>query len=179
MPTDRKIKAVQDIKDWLEGATIVISTDYSGMPVSEVTNLRRSLRENDIRYKVIKNTLAYLAADAAGKSELKEIIQGPSALALGYGEPTDPARIISGFIRENRSELKITGGALDGKVLSSEEVQHLATLPSKDEMVARLLGQMNAPLSSLVYVLNAPVAGLARVLQGHIDAVNSPAEAEA
>ena len=176
MPTERKVQAVQDIQSWLEDATIVISTDYTGMPVSDAAVLRRSLRENDVRYKVVKNTLAYLAADAAGKPEIKEIIQGPSAVAFGYGEPTDPARLISTFIRESRSSLTITGAAMDGKTLTPEEVERLASLPGKNEMIARLLGQMNAPLSSLVYVLSAPLTGLARVLQAHIDASTAPAE---
>lgn len=169
MPTDRKVKAVQDIQGWLDGATIIISTDYSGLPVSDITNLRRALREKDVRYKVIKNTLAYLAADGAGKPEIKEIIQGPSAIAFGYGEPSDPAKAIADFVRESRKDLQIRGGVMDGRVLTSSEVEHLATLPSKDVLLAQLLGQMQAPVSGLVNVLSGPIGGLARVLQAHID----------
>ena len=169
MPTEKKEQAVRDIQGWLDGATIVISTNYTGMSVSDMTALRRVLREKDVRYKVVKNTLAYLAADGAGKPEVKEIIQGPSAIAFGYGEPTEPAKAISDFIRENRSELAILGAVMDGDVYDSAQVQQLANLPGRDALLAQLLGQMQAPVSGLVNVLSGPISGLARVLQGHID----------
>lgn len=155
--------------EWLDGATIVISTSYSGLPVTDMTALRRALRESDVRYKVVKNTLAYIAADNADRPELKEIIQGPSAIALGYGEPTDPAKVLSTFIRETRSPLEIRGAVLDGRVLDATQVEQLASLPSKDELVAQMLARMQSPIAGLVNVLNGPIAGLARVLQGHID----------
>lgn len=169
MPTERKVQAVQDMVGWLDGATIVISTSYAGLPVTDMTALRRALREKEVLYKVVKNTLAYIAAENAGKPEIKEIIQGPSAIAFGYGEPTDPAKALSDFIRETRSPLEIRGAVLDGRVLDSEQVQQLANLPGKDELVALMLSRMQSPISGLVNVLNGPIAGLARVLQGHID----------
>lgn len=161
----------------LQDATIVISTDYAGLPVTDMTALRSALREKEVRYKVVKNNLAYIAAENAGKPELKEIIQGPSAIALGYGEPTDPAKALSQFIRETRSPLEIRGAVLDGRVLNSDQVQQLANLPSKDELVAQMLSRMQSPIAGLVNVLNGPLAGLARVLQGHIDNLQQqPAE---
>ena len=169
MPTERKVQAVQDMVDWLDGATIVIATSYTGLPVTDMTALRRALREKEVRYKVVKNTLAYIAAENAGKPELKEIIQGPIAIAFGYGEPTDPAKALDDFIRETRSPLEIRGAVLDGRVLDSDQVQQLASLPSKDELVSQMLARMQSPISGLVNVLNGPIAGLARVLQGHID----------
>lgn len=169
MPTEKKEAAVEDFKQWLEGATIVISTDYSGLPVGEMTQLRRALRAKEVRYKVVKNTLAYLAADASGQTAIKEIIQGPSAVAFGYGEPTEPAKALSDFIRENRSELTIRGAVMDGRVLSPVEVEQLAHLPSKDQLIAQLLGQLQGPIAGLVHVINGPISGLARVLQGHVD----------
>ena len=177
MPTDRKVKAVQDIQGWLNGATIVISTNYSGMPVTDITALRRALREKDVSYKVVKNSLAYLAADGSGLPELKEIIQGPSAIAFGYGEPTDPAKALSDFIRQTRAPLEIRGAVLEGRVLDAAQVEQLASLPSKDDLVALLLARMQSPVSGLVNVLNGPISGLARVLQGHIDNLqDQPAE---
>lgn len=177
MPTDRKVQAVRDITEWLDGATIVISTSYTGLPVADLTSLRRTLREKEIRYKVVKNTLAYIAAENAGRPELKEIIQGPSAIAFGYGEPTDPAKALSEFIRETRSPLKIHGAVLDGRVLDGGQVEQLASLPSKDELVAQMLSRMQSPIAGLVNVLNGPISGLARVLQGRIDQIQEePAE---
>ena len=177
MPTDRKVQAVQDMTEWLDGATIVISTGYAGLPVADMTSLRRALREKEVRYKVVKNTLAYIAAENAGRPELKEIIQGPSAIAFGYGEPTDPAKALSEFIRETRSPLQIHGAVLDGRVLDGAQVEQLANLPSKDELVAQMLSRMQSPISGLINVLNGPISGLARVLQGRIDQMQEqPAE---
>ena len=169
MPTEKKEAAVADFKQWLDGATIVISTNYAGLPVDEMTKLRRALRAKDVRYKVVKNTLAYLAADEAGQAAVKEIVKGPSAVAFGYGEPTEPAKALSDFIRENRSELTITGAVMDGQVLSSAQVEQLARLPSKEQLIAQLLGQLNGPITGLANVLNGPISGLARVLQGDAD----------
>ena len=177
MPTERKVQAVQDMTDWLDGSTIVISTSYTGLPVTEMTALRSVLRDKDVRYKVVKNTLAYIAAENTGRPELKEIIQGPSAIAFGYGEPTDPAKALSDFIRTTRSPLEIRGAVLDGRVLDAAQVEQLASLPGKDELVSQLLSRMQSPISGLVNVLNGPIAGLARVLQGHIDSMQEqPAE---
>ncbi len=177
MPTERKMQAVQDMTEWLDGATIVISTNYAGLPVTEMTELRRSLRDKEVRYKVVKNNLAYIAAENAGRPELKEIIQGPSAIAFGYGEPTDPAKALADFIRETRSPLEIRGAVLDGRVLDGEQVQQLASLPSKDELIALMLSRMQSPIAGLVNVLNGPIAGLARVLQGRVDQIQEqPAE---
>lgn len=177
MPTDRKVNAVQDMTEWLDGTTILISTSYAGLPVTDMTALRRALRENDVQYKVVKNTLAYIAADNAGKPELKEIIQGPTAIAFGYGEPTDPAKALSNFIRETRIPLEIRGAVLDGRVLDSAQVEQLASLPGKDELIAQMLSRMQSPIAGLVNVLNGPIAGLARVLQGRVDQIQEqPAE---
>lgn len=168
MPTEKKVKAVEDFRQWLEGATIVISTNYSGMAVDDMTKLRRALRAKDVRYKVVKNTLAYLAADQSGQAAIKEIVLGPSAVAFGYGEPTEPAKALSDFIRENRSVLSITGAVMDGRVLTPAQVEQLASLPTKDQLISLLLGQLQGPVARLANVLNGPISGLARVLQGHV-----------
>lgn len=169
MPTTDKAQAVEAMKDWMEKCTVAIATNYDGLPVSEMTELRRALRESGVQYKIVKNTLAYRAADEAGKPGIKEIVKGPTGIAFTYGEQVDPAKAISEFIRSNRSSLKIIGGFLDDRVLSAADVENLASLPSKDELIAKLLGQMQAPTAGLVRVLNGPIAGLARVLQAHAD----------
>jgi large subunit ribosomal protein L10 len=122
-----------------------------------------------VEYKVVKNTLAYRAADEAGVPAFKQIVIGPTGVAFGYGEPTEPAKAISTYIRTSRSTMKIIGGMLDGRALSAEDVENLANLPPKDVLIARLLGQLQAPITGLVRVLNGPPSGLARVLQAIID----------
>jgi large subunit ribosomal protein L10 len=169
VPTQAKVEAVDLLADKFERSTILITTDYSGLPVGEMTMLRRALREAGVEYRIIKNTLAYLAADKVGRPAIKDVIEGPTGVAFGYGEPTEPAKALSGFIRSSRSSLKIRGGELDGRVLSTEDVGRLATMPNREELIAILLMRMNGPIGGLVNVLNGPIAGLARVLQGHVD----------
>ena len=129
MPTKAKEEAVELLKDKFERSSIVITTNYSGLPVSEMTELRRALREANVEYRIIKNTLAYIAADQAGKPAIKDVINGPTGVAFGYEDPLEPARALSGFIRTNRSSLAIMGGEMDGKPLTSDQVNQLATMP--------------------------------------------------
>ena len=153
----------------MEGFTIAISADFSSLGVGDMTALRRTLREKGVQFRVIKNSLALLAADAAGRPAMKEIIEGPTGIAFGYDDPTGPAKALSEFIRDARSPLRIKGGVMGEQVLTAEEVGRLASLPSREELVARLLGQLQSPVSGLVYVLNAPISGLARVLQRRVE----------
>ena len=169
MPTQAKTDQVDLLADKFERSTIVISTDYTGLPVSQMTDLRKALRDAGVEYRIIKNSLAHLAADKVGKAAIKDVVEGPTGVALGYGDPTEPARALAGFIRSARSSLAIRGGELDGQVLSSDDVGRLASMPPRDELVATLLMRMNGPIGGLVNVLNGPIAGLARVLQGQVD----------
>ena len=173
MPTERKTRAVEELSGQFGESTIAISTDYTGMSVSAMTELRRVLRERGVLFRVVKNTIAHLAADAADRPAMKGIIEGPTGIAFGTGEPTEPAKALAEFIRATRSPLKIRGGVLADRALSAAEVNHLATLPSKDELVSRLLGQLNGPMARLVNVLDAPVSGLARVLQRRVEALQA------
>ena len=178
MPTEKKIENVERIKGWFDEATIIIATDPTGMGVSAMTDLRRALRESDVEFRVIKNRLAYLAADAAGKPWLKEIIEGPTGLVFGYDQVTEPAKALSGYIRSNRSPLTIKKAAFEERVLTSDQVESLASLPSKDVLIARLMGQLQAPISGLAQVLNGPVGGLARALQGVVESRSEAQESE-
>lgn len=176
MPTERKIQAVSEMQEWMKDCAIIVSTNYLGLPVDQMTSLRKALRQKDVRYRIVKNTLALLAADAAGRPQIKEIIQGPTGFAFNYGDPTETAKALADFIRESRADLVINGAVMGERALTAADVQQLATLPPRDVLIARLLGQMQAPISGLVHVLNGPIAGLARVLQAHIDDVGLPTE---
>ena len=173
MPTEKKVKRVDQVRQWLEGCTIAISTDYTGLPANGMMELRRALRERGVEFHVVKNSLTYLAADAAGMPWLKDIVQGSTGLAFGYGDPTEPARALSDFIRSTRSALTIRGAVLGERHLSADEVESLAALPPKEVLIARLAGQLNAPISRLAHVLGSPAAGLATVLQRQIEAMGA------
>jgi large subunit ribosomal protein L10 len=168
MRREKKGEVVRQLAEKLSRCNIAITTDYRGLSVAEMTELRRRLRQGEIEYRVIKNTLTRFAAEQAGKEGLTSIIEGPTAIAFGYGDIAAPAKALIDYIRSSKSELKIRGGLLDRRVLSAAEVTALATLPPKEELIAKLLGGMQGPLFALVGVLNATLAGFLGVLNARV-----------
>jgi len=154
-------QAVSKLAEKLERSSIVITTSYRGITVAEMTELRRRLRQQEIEYRVIKNTLAAFAAEQAGKEGL---IEGPTALAFGYGDMVVPARALTDYIRSTKSQLRINGGLVEQRVLSADEVAYLATLPPKEVLIARLLMGMQGSILALVNVLNANLTGFINLL---------------
>ena len=164
MRLEEKKQSVDELAEKVERASVIISTDYGGLTVAEMTDLRRKLRAQQIEFRVIKNTLARFAATKAGKEDLDKIIVGPTAVALGYDDIAAPAKVLMEYIRSTKSQLKISGGLIENRVLSSADVAVLATMPPKEVLVAKLLGSLKGPLYGLVNVLNANIAGLTYVL---------------
>ena len=179
MPTPKKESQVEDIKSRLSRSSIAIATGYQGMSASNMTDLRARLREQGIEYRVIKNTLALRAASELGNEGVDRVLLGPTAIAFGYGEATDAAKGLNTYIITSRLPLVIHGAVMDGQVLSGDQVVSLATLPPRDELLARLLGQMQAPITGLVTVLSAPLRGLVTVLQRVSEQGGDGATAEA
>ena len=166
MPTKKKMELVEQLTEKFNQCTIAVATNYSGLPVNTMTELRQKMREKGVEYRVVKNTLVYLAADAAHKPQIKEIVQGPTALAFGYQEPAAVAKALEEYIRVNRSALTIRGAVLDGRTLVSAEVVTFANLPPKTELVAQLVSQVRLPLVTLLGQLQAPMLRLVTVLNG-------------
>lgn len=164
MRLEEKKQAVSELAQKLERSNIVITTSYRGLSVTEMTELRRRLRKEQIEYRVIKNTLARFAAEQAGKEGLNSIMEGPTAIAFGYGDVVVPAKALIDYIRSASSELRISGGLIEERVLSASEVATLATLPPKEVLIAKLLSGMQGSISALVNVLNANVTGLISLL---------------
>ena len=148
------------------------------MSVGAMTDMRRALRDKDVEFRVVKNSLVYLAAEAAGKPLVRDIVEGPTGIAFGYTDPVEPAKALSDFVSSTRSPLKIRGGVMGDRALTAEEVATLASLPSKDELISILLGRLQGPISGLAYVLNAPIASLARVMQRRAEAVGQEETSE-
>jgi large subunit ribosomal protein L10 len=165
MPTAKKESQIEEIKDRLSRCTIAVATGYQGMSAANMTDLRARLREQGIEYRVIKNTLTLRAASELGKDGVGDVLRGPTALAFGYGDVVAVAKGINGYITTTRMPLVIHGAVMDGDILTAAQVINLASLPSKDELIARLLAQMQAPIVGLVNVLSAPLRGLVTVLQ--------------
>ena len=165
MPTEAKIAAVAELAERIKRATIAIATDFSGLGVNDMTELRRRLREQDVEYRVVKNRIAALAAVEAGVEPFKELLEGSTGVVFGYGDAIAAAKTLDEFIKQTRSTMTARKGVMDGQLLSAAQLTALASLPSKDELIAMLLGRMNAPITGLVFVLSGPVRGLAMVLQ--------------
>jgi large subunit ribosomal protein L10 len=168
MPTEKKKKAVESLQEVFTKANIGVLTDYRGLKTSELNELRSKLRDAKIDYKVIKNSLAEIAAKKAGLDHLAGVFKDPLAVALGYGEPSETMKIIADYLRVSKIELKIKTGFLPDRILTAGELDTLAKLPSREVLLARVIGGMQSPIYGLVNVLAGPMRGLAQVLQGRI-----------
>lgn len=166
MPTPKKVERVRELQDLLARASVAIATDYRGLTVADLTALRRRLRDGGVEFHVVKNTLARLAAQQAGRPAYQELLSGPTALAVGFGDEVEAARILADHLRVSRLSLPIRGAVLSDRVLTPEEVESLATLPPRQVLVGMVVGGIQAPLAGLVFALNGLLGGLVRVLDG-------------
>ena len=163
MPRPDKIAAVKEITADLKATDVYYFVDYRGLTFAEATQLRARLAKADASLKVVKNTLAKIAAADAGVEGLTELLAGPTAIAYCHGDPVRVAKVIQDFIKEKK-KAAIRGGKLDRSVLTAADVEKLATLPSREQLIAQLVGTIAAPLRGLVTVLNGPIRGLVVVL---------------
>lgn len=168
MSRQKKVQTIDKLQEIFSNCSIGILTDYRGLSTPELTVLRRRLRQSGIEYKVVKNTLARFAAERAGKDELVSSFEGPVAIAFGYSDITEPARVLADHIRTSKSSLNIKGGFLGDRLLTSEDVMTLSTLPSREILLAKVLGGMQSPISALVGCLTTPMRGFMRILQAKI-----------
>lgn len=173
MPTEKKRQEVAELADRFQRSTIVISTDFRGLPVNEMTELRKRLSEQSIEYRVVKNRLAALAAKDAGKESLTEVLENSTGLAIGYEDPLIVAKILDEYVKSTRSRLIVRSALMDGVIYNAAQVGALASLPSKEELLSRLLGQLQAPITQLASVLNGTIQGLAVVLQRRSEQLGS------
>lgn len=154
-----KQAAVAEVIDKMKRAQCVVVLDYRGLTVDEVTSLRNQFREAGVEYKVIKNNMLKRAAEELNIEGVEEYFKGPSAVAFGYEDPVAPAKILCKFVKDvNKTEIK--GGILDGKVMDAAGITSLSKLPSKEELLAKMMGSMNAPVTNFVGVLAAIPRGL-------------------
>ena len=171
MPTKKNIETVEELTGKLSRCTVTIGTGISGMSMKKMTDLRHHLRSQDVEYRVVKNTLTQLAAQAAGRPETAELLEGPTGLVLGYGDPMSPIRTLVEYVKTNRIPLKINGVVLDGTVYKNDAAVALASLPSHQELIAQLVNQLSSPASRLVTVLTKPMQGLVLTINGPLAAL--------
>lgn len=160
---ESKIKAVEELKDKFSRSKAVILTDYRGLNVAAITELRRKLREQGIEYKVAKNTLMHIALEDFDYS-LDDFLEGPTAVAFSYEDPVAPAKLLTEFAKTHK-ELEIKAGVVEGKVASKEMIDELAKLPPKEQLLANAVGAIQSPLYGIVGVLQGTLCNLVYTLQ--------------
>ena len=163
MHVDEKRKVVEELAERMRGAESMIVADYRGLTVTQIADVRGALREAGASFRVAKNTLAKRASSASRYEKVAPMLQGPMALILGFEDPVVVAKLAVKFADE-LPKLEIKGAVLDGQVLPAAEVKALATLPSREVLMAQLLGLLQAPAARLLRTLNEPGAQLARLV---------------
>ena len=148
-----KKKVVEDLNERLSRSCIVIVTDYKGLDVSTINDLRRRLRQENIEYQVAKNTLLTRAAAETDVDLIKDHFKGPSAVALSYEDPVTPAKILTDFAKDHEA-LEIKVGVMNGQLLEVSQIKALSALPSREELLAKFLATLNAVPASFVRTLN-------------------------
>ncbi|RJO61489.1 50S ribosomal protein L10 [candidate division WS5 bacterium] len=164
MTRKKKEELVETLAERLEKSKAAVFTDYKGLTVEEINEVRNNLREKGIEFKVIKNTLFGLAVKRAKLDiDPKELANHPVAVAFGYDDEVAPAKVVFNFAKDHES-LEIVGGILEGKSIDAASVKSLAQMPSREELIAKMIGSMNAPVSNFVGVMHANLRNVVGVL---------------
>lgn len=164
MVNKRKVEIVDELADLLAKSELAILTDYRGLTVAEMAQLRQQLREFGVEYHVAKNTLVRFAAEKAGYPDMSAMLTGPTAIAFAKDDVAKAAKALKEYARTSKV-FAIKGGVISRRVLSAEEVGAIADLPPKEVLIAKVIGTAQAPIVNLVSVLGGPIRSFAYVLQ--------------
>jgi len=157
MPKPEKVASVENVKERLTRAKSVIVTDYRGLSVAQMTDLRNKLRAEGVEYKIVKNRLAKIALRESGLNTMDDYLKGTTALAFGIKDPVGPAKVLTAYAKDN-DKLKVMGGLMDNRLLDVASIGELSQLPSREVLLSRLLGSITSPVQKLAYGLNQTVA---------------------
>jgi len=160
---EAKVKAVEEIKDKFGRCRTAILTDYRGLNVAEITELRRKLKEQHIEYKVVKNTLTKIALKDFDYN-LDEFLEGPTAIAFSYDDPVAPAKVLTDFAKTHK-QLEIKAGVVEGKVADKVLIGELAKMPPREQLLANVVGALQSPLYGIVGVLQGTIRDFVYTLQ--------------
>ena len=172
MRIEEKQQIAEDLRDRLSKSAIIVLTDYKGLDVAAMNDLRRRLRAEGIEYQVVKNTLLIRAAEDNDIALIKDYFKGPSAIALSYDDPIAPAKVLSEFAKENK-KLEIKAGVMNGQVLDANAIKALAKLPSREVLLGQFLSALNAIPTSFVRT----IAEIPRSFVGVLAAIRDQKEA--
>jgi large subunit ribosomal protein L10 len=176
MPTSAKAQTIDELSEQLANAKLIVLTDYRGLRVADLQDLRTNLRKSGGEIRVAKNTLTRIAAENAGIEGLEPLLEGPLAIGLATDDIVGFTKSLSDFARTSRI-LTIRGGVLDKNVITAEQVEAISTLPSKEVLQAKLLGLLQSPMARTVGVLSGPSRSLAYLLQARADSLGDTAMA--
>ena len=165
---EEKTQIIDELQEVFSQSSIGILTDYRGLSTAELTDLRRKLQESGVRYRVVKNTLARFAAERAGRDDLGSSFEGPVAIAFSSGEIVEAAKVLLDYIRSTKSTLGIKGGFLADRMLTEQEVNSISRLPSREVLLAKVVGGIQSPILALIIYLAAPLRGIIGGLQARI-----------
>ena len=167
MPTERKIQQVAELEDRLNRCMIAISIDYRGLSVGQMQQLRRTLRgiEPTTEMRVVKNTMLRRAAENSGTAALLEVVEEATALVFGYEDEVSAAKGLAKFARDNRIELIVRGGLFDGAVMDSAQIDELAKVPSRLELMASLAGGVSSPITGIAGGIHSVIREVAAVVE--------------
>ena len=163
MPNAKNIKKVDELTEKLERAKGVYLTDYIGLNVQDITDLRREFYENDVEYLVTKNTLLKIAANNSNLNDLDSVLNGSTAVAFSYEDPTSPARVIKKFTKDNELP-KVKGIVIDGSIIDGSEFDRIANLPTKEESLAKFVALLQSPLLKFIWALKSPMSDITNML---------------
>ncbi|MDI6739895.1 MAG: 50S ribosomal protein L10 [Candidatus Edwardsbacteria bacterium] len=170
-----KEKQVQELTEIFKRAKSVYLTDFKGLDVNRTTELRKKFREQAVEYRVVKNTLAQLAAKNAGYDALLDYLTGPTGLAFGVTDPIIPAKVLTAFIKDETVKLSVKVGVVEGKMVSPKEVKQLALLPTRDVLLSQVLAGLQSPIAGFVGALG----GILQKFVGTVDAIAKQKESAA
>ena len=178
MPTQEKAEVIDELAEQLSRAKLAILTDYRGLSVAGLQGLRATLRPMNADFRIAKNTLTRIASEKVGIDGLTPMLDGPLAIVLAYDDVVAPSKAITDFVRTSRI-LTIKGGVLENSVVSAKDIEELATLPSREELLGKLLGLINSPIQGLVNVLSAPSRSFVQVVNAYAQKQGEGAESAA
>jgi len=165
MPNQKNIQILENVNEKFPKARGIYFTNYKGMNVQQMTDLRKELFAAQIEYKVVKKTLTKIAAKNSGLEAIDKLLDGQSAMAISYTDPAQAGKVINAFIKKNKLEkLVITGCVYDGVLFGANQVEAVINLPSRHDLLSSLLGTLNAPMSNLAGVLRATMSKLVGTL---------------
>ena len=168
MLREKKTGIVKELEEKLARSSIIVTTSYQGIKAKDISALRIALDDPDIEYQVVKNNLIRIAAQRAGKEDVMSIVDGPTAVILGYDDVVKTARLINQYIRSSGLAIAVKGALLSGRTLNASEVMALANLPSREVLISQVVGMLKAPMRGLHNAVSFPLYGLQNVLKARI-----------